>query len=37
VLTVPGSEHALALVSGPEGPRVRAAIDAFLVQVLPPG
>lgn len=37
VLTVPGSEHALALLSGPEGPRVQAAIDAFLVQVLPPG
>jgi hypothetical protein len=37
VLTVPGNEHALALLRGPEGPRVQAAIDAFLVQVLPSG
>ncbi len=35
VLTVPGDAHALALLRGPEGPRVQAAIDAFLARMLP--
>jgi pimeloyl-ACP methyl ester carboxylesterase len=35
VLLVPGSAHALALLSDPEGGRVQAAIDRFLAQALP--
>jgi pimeloyl-ACP methyl ester carboxylesterase len=35
VLTVPGSGHALALLRGPDGARVRAALDEFLAEVLP--
>jgi dienelactone hydrolase len=34
VLTVPGSLHALALLDGPDGTRVRAALDQFLAKVL---
>jgi dienelactone hydrolase len=34
VLIVPGSAHALALLDGPDGTRIRAAIDDFLKQVL---
>jgi Phospholipase/Carboxylesterase len=34
VLIVPGSAHALALLDGPDGARIQAAIDDFLTHVL---
>ena len=35
VLTVPGRDHALALLRGPDAARVQAFLDQFLVQLLP--
>ena len=35
VLTIPGSSHALGLLRGADAARVQAALDQFLVQVLP--
>jgi len=34
LLIVPGSQHALALLNGSQGPRVTSAIDAFLHRLL---
>jgi hypothetical protein len=34
VYTVAGSAHALALLDGPDAPKVRAALYRFLSQVL---
>jgi len=34
LLVVPGSEHALALLDGSQGPRIKSAIDTFLRHVL---
>jgi dienelactone hydrolase len=34
VLLVPGTDHALSILTGPDGPRVQAAVDRLLAQVL---
>src|SRR5258705_7708132 len=34
-LIIPGSDHALGLLRGPDAERVQAALDRFLVEVLP--
>ncbi|HEU4947284.1 MAG TPA: hypothetical protein VFT31_09030 [Kribbella sp.] len=34
ILTVPGTDHALALLEGPDAARVQAALNRFLAQVL---
>lgn len=34
VLLIPGTDHALSILTGPDGPRVQAAIDRLLGQVL---